>query len=157
MSEKRERPFWEAKSLEQMSRDEWESLCDGCGRCCLVLFQDDETKEVWETDLTCKLFDCKTRRCRDYANRRAKVPGCVHLTPLNIKDLKWMPETCAYRRLAQGQGLADWHPLVSGRRESVAEAGIAVRADLVSESLIPEEEQENHIHARRWPRGEPCG
>ncbi|MCI5044880.1 MAG: YcgN family cysteine cluster protein [Aquisalinus sp.] len=146
-------PFWETKQLKEMTHDEWESLCDGCGKCCLVLFEDDDTDEVWETDLTCKLFDCKTRRCRDYANRRALVPGCVHLTPDNIQSLKWMPDTCAYRRLAEGKGLADWHPLITGSHASVAEAGIAVSADLLSESVVPEEQQEFHIHARRWPEG----
>ncbi len=151
MDNTRKNPFWEAKSLTEMSPEEWESVCDGCGKCCVVLFDDDETDEVWETDVACKLFDCKTRRCRDYNNRHAIVPGCISLTPGNVSTLHWMPESCAYKRLAAGQGLADWHPLVSGRRDSVVEAGIAVENDMPSEDNVSDEDQEERIIGRRWP------
>lgn len=150
MAQQPQKPFWQVKRLEEMSPEEWESLCDGCGKCCLVLLEDDDSDEVWETGIACKLFDCESRRCRDYANRRARVPTCVHLTPDNISTLHWMPESCAYRRLADWRGLADWHPLVSGRRDSVTDAGIAVR-DLVHEDEVAEEDQEDHVRARRWP------
>ncbi len=151
MSDTSNRPFWEQKTLSEMTREEWEALCDGCGKCCVVLMLDDETEEIWETDLACKLFDQKKRLCREYHTRQVKVPGCIQLTAENIKRLQWMPKECAYRRLAEGRGLANWHPLVSGRRESVAEAGMAVRQDLIPEELVPAEDHEDHIIARRWP------
>lgn len=150
------RPFWETKSLHEMTRQEWEALCDGCGKCCLVLLEEEasgpsEAVEIWETDVACRLFDPECRRCRDYDNRKEKVPGCVVLTPENVAALKWMPESCAYRRLARGQGLAPWHPLISGDRQSVATAGIAVSAGLSSEEDVPDTALEDHITARRWP------
>ena len=146
-------PFWEAKALQEMTAEEWEALCDGCGKCCVILLEDDETDEIWETDVACRLFDASCRRCRDYVNRQEKVPGCVQLSPGNIAALKWMPASCAYRRLAEGRDLAAWHPLLSGRRESVAEAGIAVAPDLVSEEQLPEAALEHHVTGRRWPEG----
>ncbi len=130
----REKPFWETKSLAEMTGKEWESLCDGCGRCCIYVLHNEETDEVFETDIACKLFDVKKRRCTDYANRMKKVKDCVQLTPDNIAALKWMPKTCAYRRLAEGKKLLAWHPLISGDATSVARAKIAVSEDLVSEN-----------------------
>ena len=126
-------PFWETKSLAEMTDAEWESLCDGCGKCCLVLLEDEETGEVWETDVACRLFDARERRCTDYTRRHARVPDCVRLTPENAGALPWMPETCAYRRLARGQGLPDWHPLVTGDPRSTVRAGIAAPPDLANE------------------------
>ncbi len=133
--------FWEEKSLSDMSREEWEALCDGCGRCCVVLLEDEDAPPATylETKACCRLFDPTTRGCTDYAHRFTRVPGCVKVTPENAATLQWMPESCAYRRLAEGRGLADWHPLISGRSESVAQAGIAVAPDLVNETLIPED------------------
>ena len=131
------RPFWEEKSLAEMTPEEWESLCDGCGKCCVVLLEDDEDEETFhETSVCCQLFDPKERRCTRYDERFRLVPDCVQVTPQNAGALKWMPSSCAYRRLAEGRGLAAWHPLVSGRRESVAEAGIAVAADLTNEKKV---------------------
>lgn len=147
MSEKA--PFWETKSLSQMNHEEWESLCDGCGRCCLVLLQDADSGAVWETDVACRLFDARTRRCTDYPRRKARVPACVTLTPENLAALDWMPESCAYRRLHEGRGLADWHPLISGTRESVVAAGVAVSADLVPEGEVADEDLEDHVTRRR--------
>ncbi|MEL6687358.1 MAG: YcgN family cysteine cluster protein [Pseudomonadota bacterium] len=145
-------PFWEIKSLTEMSAAEWESLCDGCGKCCLIRLEDDETGAVYTTDAHCHLFDNKTCRCTDYANRKAKVPDCVILKPGNIKALKWMPQTCAYRRLSEGKGLADWHPLVSGDPNSVHDAGMSVQDATVSEVGLNEPQLMARITV--WP-GEP--
>ena len=144
--------FWREKTLAEMTDAEWESLCDGCGRCCLVLLEDDKAGEVWETDIACKLFDASWRRCTDYKNRRAKVPDCVRLTPDNAGALPWMPETCAYRRLAEGHDLPDWHPLLTGDRESVVRAGIAVPPGLVAEPRVPERRLWDHAVRVRMKR-----
>ena len=146
MSEKR--PFWEEKTLGEMTRAEWESLCDGCGKCCVVLLEDAESGRYHETDVHCRLFDPKTRRCTDYQNRRAKVPDCVRLTPEGMKTLDWMPESCAYRRLAHGQGLPDWHPLLTGTEQSVVDAGVAVK-DVVSEDDVDWDDIWLHVVAAR--------
>lgn len=119
--------FWERKSLAQLTSAEWESLCDRCGRCCLIKLEDEESGRYYFTDVACKLFDGATCRCSDYANRDREVPDCVRLTPDNIGALAWMPPTCAYRLIGEGKKLAEWHPLISGRAETVIEAGISVR------------------------------
>ena len=115
--------FWETKTLAEMTPAEWESLCDGCGLCCLIRFEDEDTGEVIPTRVHCQLFDPERCRCSSYETRRETVPDCVQLTPGNIADLPWMPLSCAYRRLHEGRGLASWHPLVSGDPESVHRAG----------------------------------
>ena len=122
------KPFWEAKRLEQMTVQEWESLCDGCGLCCLVRFEDEDTGEIIPTRVSCKLFDAQLCRCSDYENRKKHVPDCIKLTPWNIEALEWMPKSCAYRRVWEGRGLANWHPLITGDPNSVHEAGVSVRA-----------------------------
>jgi uncharacterized cysteine cluster protein YcgN (CxxCxxCC family) len=148
-------PFWETKSLEQMSEEEWESLCDGCARCCLVKLEDEDSGEVHYTDLGCTLLDTKTCRCRDYKNRQAKVSDCVKLTPAAVRTLSWLPSTCAYRIVATGGELPSWHPLVSGSRESVREAQVSVSGRVfASEDDIPAEHwQDRIVHwPDRWPR-----
>ena len=134
------KPFWQTKRLEQMTVQEWESLCDGCGLCCLVRFEDDDSGEIIPTRVSCRLFDDKLCRCSDYENRKKHVPDCIKLTPHNIDALAWMPKSCAYRRLHEGRELADWHPLVSGDPESVHRAGISVRGQTVSETALADPE-----------------
>ena len=133
-------PFWMRKSLGQMTAAEWESLCDGCGLCCLVRFEDEDTGEIIPTRVHCKLFDPETCTCSDYANRKRHVPDCIKLTPGNIEALQWMPKSCAYRRLHEGRGLADWHPLVSGDPESVHRAGVSVRGQTLNERVLGDPE-----------------
>jgi len=130
------RPFWREKSMRQMTRAEWESLCDGCGKCCVHKLEDADTGELLPTNVACRLLDRRTGRCKDYRNRRAHVPECVRLTPEKVLDLDWLPKTCAYLLLAQGRDLPDWHPLVTGDPESVHAAGVSVRGWTVSEDDV---------------------
>jgi uncharacterized cysteine cluster protein YcgN (CxxCxxCC family) len=123
----RPEPFWRRKTLDEMSSSEWESLCDGCGRCCLVKLQDEDTDEVAYTDVGCTLLDGGTCRCSDYVNRQAKVPDCLRLTPEAVRSVSWLPPTCAYRLLDEGEDLPDWHHLVSGDPGSVHRAGVSVQ------------------------------
>ena len=140
-----EAPFWKRKSLTEMTRPEWESLCDGCGRCCLLKLEDADTGEIAYTDIACSLLDQDKCRCTDYPNRQKRVPDCVVLTAANVGSLGWMPSTCAYRLLWQGKPLYDWHPLISGDPDSVHRAGISVQNKTVSEFDTPFEEWEDHI------------
>ncbi len=122
-----DKPFWKTTPLEAMSAAEWESLCDGCGKCCLSKLEDEDTGEIHWTSVGCRLFDPERCGCADYANRLARVSDCVKLTPANVRTIAWLPSTCAYRLVSEGRDLEAWHPLVSGRRETVHEAGISVR------------------------------
>ena len=138
-------PFWKSKSLSEMNREEWESLCDGCAQCCLVKLEDDESGVIYETDVACKLLDLGTCRCTRYEERSRLVPNCVTLTPGNLSELPWMPPTCAYRLLYEGKDLPEWHPLVSGDPSSVAKAGAWIARDAVSELEVDEEDLEDHV------------
>jgi uncharacterized cysteine cluster protein YcgN (CxxCxxCC family) len=142
-----QKPFWETKRLEHMTAQEWESLCDGCGLCCLVRYEDEETGEVVPTRVACKLFDDRACACRDYANRKAHVPDCIKLTPWNIEALEWMPKSCAYRRLYEGRGLASWHPLITGDPESVHRAGVSIRGQTISEDALDDPDDALHFEA----------
>jgi uncharacterized cysteine cluster protein YcgN (CxxCxxCC family) len=138
--------FWERKRLDQMSKAEWEALCDGCGRCCLNKLEDEDTGEVALTRVACRLFDDATCRCAQYPIRHQFVPECIVMTPENIaKNAYWMPETCAYKRLWQGRPLPDWHPLLTGDPETVHASGVSMRDKTVSEFEVADEDWEDHI------------
>lgn len=141
-------PYWRRKTLAEMSRSEWEGLCDGCGRCCLVKIEADDGA-VHYTDVACRLLDPRSCRCRDYPRRHQRVPGCARLKPDNIAQLGWLPPSCAYRRLAEGRDLPWWHPLRTGTKESVHWAGISVRGRTLSE--IEVDEAELWDRCVRWP------
>ncbi|MDE0333531.1 MAG: YcgN family cysteine cluster protein [Defluviicoccus sp.] len=126
-------PYWRTKTLEEMTRAEWEALCDGCARCCLIKLEDDDTGEIAYTDIACRLLDIGTCRCTRYRRRLRLVPQCVQLTPEEVRKIDWLPSTCAYRLVAEGRDLAWWHPLVSGDPETVHKAGISVRGRVVPE------------------------
>ncbi|MGH7067702.1 MAG: YcgN family cysteine cluster protein [Acetobacteraceae bacterium] len=127
-------PFWKRKTLAEMSAAEWESLCDGCGRCCLHKLRDDATGALSFTNVACRLLDPETCRCTDYAHRRRRVPDCVRLTPETLAEIDWLPPSCAYRRLAEGLDLPAWHPLITGEQEGVQRAGASVSGRVVPET-----------------------
>ena len=127
-----EERFWETKTLEELDADEWEALCDGCAQCCRLRYQDSDTAPVVTTTLVCSQLDLTSRRCTNYPRRHELVPNCVELTPDTARAFDWLPETCAYRRLAQGLPLEDWHPLISGTVDSVVKAGVSVAGQVVS-------------------------
>jgi hypothetical protein len=142
-------PFWE-RPLASLSRDEWEALCDGCGKCCLHKVEDADSGRIWPTNVACKLLDLKTARCSDYRNRRKFVPDCLRLTPALAEELEWLPETCAYRLRAHGEPLPHWHYLLCGDREAVHWAGASVVGKAISEVIAGP--LENHID---WGDEEP--
>ena len=129
-------PFWKRKALKDMTDREWESLCDGCGRCCLNKLQEEGTDRTFYTDVGCKLLDGQTCRCTDYKNRKALVSDCVKLTPRNINRISWLPPTCGYRLVHFGQDLFWWHPLISGDPETVHQAGISARGRVIPEDQV---------------------
>lgn len=136
----RENNFWLTKTLEQMNSDEWESLCDGCGICCLVKLENEGTGKIHTTSVSCQQLNLDTCRCRDYENRLEKVPMCTQLSAENISTMQWLPETCAYKRLHNGQALPDWHPLISANKHSVKEVGVSVHCFALSEEYIHPEQ-----------------
>lgn len=140
-----EKPYWQRKRLDEMSHREWEQLCDGCGRCCMLKLEDEDTDEIYLTRLSCKLLDIGQCRCTDYDNRHQKVPDCLSLTPKMVRELSWLPDTCAYRLVNEGQDLAWWHPLVSGSAETVHEAGISVRDWAMPETTARAEELHKYL------------
>ena len=129
----KETPFWERKALTELDREEWESLCDGCALCCLQKLEDEETGELFFTDIACRLLDTQACRCTDYANRVRLVSDCLVLSADHPEHFAWLPASCAYRRLAEGRALPEWHPLLTGDPESVHRAGISARGQCVSE------------------------
>ena len=140
-------PFWREKELGDMSDAEWESLCDGCARCCLNKLEDVDNGDIAYTNVACRLLDAASCRCTNYAERQRYVPDCVILTPKSVSEIKWLPSTCAYKILAEGGDLPAWHPLVSGDARSVVTAGISVAGKIVSER----EAKDLEDHVVEWP------
>ena len=128
--------FWETKNLIDMNKNEWESLCDKCGKCCVIKLEDFDTKEVHYTNVSCKLLCEKSASCKDYKNRKSIVSDCIILSPDNLKDLKWMPETCAYKLLNEGKKLPYWHPLLSGNNKEIVNSGNSVKNRVTNENKI---------------------
>ncbi len=142
--------FWKNYPLDQLNQAEWEALCDGCGLCCLVKLEDDETQEVAYTKVACKLLDCKTARCSDYPNRLVHVTDCIQLTPEKLQSIHWLPPSCAYRRLNEGKNLPSWHYLNTGTRDSIIKARKSAAGRCVSETEVHEDDLEDYIV--RWVR-----
>ena len=139
--------FWEEKSLSEMTFSQWESVCDGCGKCCLHKLEDEEDDKLYYTDIACKLLDIESCRCSDYSNRVKKVPSCLTLTAATLKDVHFLPDTCGYRLLSENKPLASWHPLISGKSTSVYEAGASVSGRVLSETYIhPDDFEARVIH-----------
>ncbi len=151
------KPFWETTSLDDMTLAQWESLCDGCGRCCLMKLEDEDTGDVVFTDVGCTLFDGATCRCKDYKKRSLKVEDCVQLTPDVVRELNWLPPTCAYRLVAEGKKLPWWHPLVSGTPDTVHEAGISAAGKVSTYEHELSELQDLETHVVSWPIEWPKG
>ncbi len=148
------RPFWETKPLAALTVEEWESLCDGCGKCCLVKLEDEDAPDVvYFTDVACRLLDPGTCRCTDYANRSRRVPSCLRLGPDRLEALALMPPSCSYRRVAEGRGLPDWHHLVTGDPMAIHRAGRSVLGRIVSETEVSADALEDHLVD--WPHEEP--
>lgn len=147
-------PFWETKTLTEMNRSEWESLCDHCGKCCLLKLQDeeadnDEMDSVYYTNVVCNLFDKNDGHCTDYWNREELVPTCIRLTQDNLADLEWMPPSCSYRRIMEGRGLPKWHHLITGDKKTIHEMNKSVLGRVVFENEVNEQDLEEHIVT--WP------
>lgn len=140
--------YWHAKSLQELTPYEWESLCDGCGKCCLHKLEDEDNGDVYYTRIACQYLDHQTCQCTDYSNRQQQVPDCVVLTPKALDAIDWLPDTCAYRLRAAGMPLFDWHPLISGDPASVHKAGMSVSGKVIAERDVAEEDYEDYII--RW-------
>ncbi|MHC3034369.1 YcgN family cysteine cluster protein [Acinetobacter nosocomialis] len=142
--------FWKNYTLEQLTQPEWEALCDGCGLCCLVKLEDEDTHEVAYTKVACKLLDCSTGRCSDYSNRQQQVPDCLQLTPESLKTIHWLPSSCAYKRLNEGKNLPSWHYLNTGTRQSVVKAKKSVAGRCIPETDVHKDDLEDYVV--RWVR-----
>lgn len=136
--------FWEQKSLAEMNAQEWESLCDGCAKCCLHKLEDEDSAEVFYTKVVCRYMDDQCR-CTEYQQRHELVPNCVWLKPEDVAEFHWLPSTCAYRLVAEGKPLAAWHPLISGSRDSVHQAGVSIQGRALSEEFVHPDGFEEHI------------
>lgn len=137
--------FWRTKSLREMNNEEWEALCDGCGQCCLIKLQDEDTEELLHTRLACKLLNIGQCRCTDYANRHERVSDCVVISPESVERLDWLPHSCAYRLVHEGKDLHWWHPLVSGDPHTVHQAGVSVRDWATSEKGVPQHKMDRFV------------
>jgi len=144
-------PFWQTKTLEEMTGEEWESLCDGCGRCCLHKLRHEDTDALSFTNVACRLLDTNTARCSDYPNRRRRIPDCVSLTPEEVREIDRLPPSCAYRLLAEGKPLFWWHPLVSGDPQTVVQASVSVAGRAINERQAGPLEH----HIVDWPGRTP--
>lgn len=140
--------YWHAKSLQELTPHEWESLCDGCGKCCLHKLEDEDNGDVYYTRVACHYLDHQTCQCTDYSHRQQQVPDCVVLEPGSLDAIDWLPDTCAYRLRAAGMPLFDWHPLISGDPASVHRSGMSVSGKVVAERDVAEEDYEDYII--RW-------
>jgi uncharacterized cysteine cluster protein YcgN (CxxCxxCC family) len=138
-------PFWKEKTLAELNREEWESLCDGCARCCVIKFEDEDSGRIYTTNVVCELLDIGRCRCTHYANRSTLVPSCLTLTLELIPQLSWMPATCAYRLIAEDKDLPSWHPLVSGDPKTVHRAGISVRGKVVSAQNVDPDDLPDYV------------
>jgi hypothetical protein len=141
-----DKPFWQTVALTEMTPQQWESLCDGCGKCCLFKIEDEDSGEVYVCNVACRLLDLQTCQCKDYPNRKQWVPDCTVLTPDRIGEFHWLPSTCAYRLIAEGKPLPDWHPLVTGEADSTRRAGQSVCGLVISE----DEADALHLHVTDW-------
>ena len=135
--------FWETKTLAEMSTAEWESLCDNCGKCCLIKLEDEDSGEIAFTSVVCNLIDLDSCRCTRYSERTTLVPECIDLKQHDFAAYNWLPSTCAYRLLTDGKPLPDWHPLISGNPESVKDAGVSISSYAIKESQV--DDPEDHI------------
>jgi hypothetical protein len=140
-----DKPFWESKSLAEMNRGEWESLCDGCAKCCLHKLEDEDSGMISYTRVVCRYLDQKKCRCTVYEKRRKLVPTCLELHHGELDNLHWMPSTCAYRLLNEGKSLPLWHPLIAGDRKAMIASGNTVTGKVISEDFVPDEGFEEHI------------
>lgn len=137
--------WWNTLPLEELTDQQWESLCDGCAKCCLHKLEDEDSGEIFYTRVRCRYLDEQSCSCSDYPNRSVLMPNCIQLRPGEVEELHWLPSTCAYRLRAQGQPLPEWHPLVSGDADSVHEAGISVRGRAVSDEYVHPDGYDEHI------------
>ena len=137
--------FWKTIALDQLDKDQWESLCDGCGKCCVLKLEDVDTGDVHFTDVACKLLDCENAQCSNYAARKTHVPDCVLLTPDNLGILSWMPQSCAYRLVYEKKDLPDWHPLITNDANSTMLAGHSVANRVVPEGIVDDDDLADHI------------
>ncbi len=137
--------FWKAKSLSQLNQEEWETLCDGCGKCCLCKIEYEDSGEICYTSVSCRLFDSTSCSCRDYKNRADHVKDCAILSPRSTEDFEWLPQTCAYRLIHERKDLPSWHHLVSGSKNTIHEVGMSVADKTISEERIVPEDLENYI------------
>ena len=138
--------FWEEKALTDMSEAEWELLCDGCGKCCVLKLEDVDDGAIYYTDVSCRLLCTTSATCSQYEDRKAHVPDCVILTPQSLEELHWMPQSCAYRALHEGRPLPEWHPLITGSKDAMTEAGHHIAGRVISEGEVADDDMPEHLY-----------